>query len=504
LGIGALAVVFGCASASGEDVVQDDAALASDWGEIDDSLDVVTEAELDEAAALPEEDVDRDALDPDVLDPKAIATKLLAAPAAAPPPPPPTQIDLPPGCNESTSLDLVVYYERSDSDLLAALARHANRCARYWINVPKVSGSAGVPDNNLWPRELHAQAAHAHGAAFRATAEVHWGSTSGGAYAGWKNVEVVKEGPGRYSTRRVPRAQYFRTNWYLKGVVFRQRMAKRGYRTQDGDTWHVNELESSWARSRAYLRAVRDLTRGLADGDPEYDAFTDPDPDISKLRDDEKRDINESAHRKGVRGVLFLAAIGKRLPAESSDAGLRDAVKRALRTRGFWDEMAKDVEFWGQERYASYPGYCQGSLNEEQTRLTAFQEELVEIARSVPRYRSGARAGQSPVGTALAYLHRHNAPVLNAAWSSFSGAEQRTAGEMGDFFAGQARAHRAYQADHDVPAGLVGVYFRPNDVAGATPNVRFAERVASVVNAAWDGRDGHPGDACADGCRCTD
>ena len=58
-------------------------------------------------------------------------------------------------------------------------------------------------------------------------------------YPGWKNVEVVKV-DGQLVTRPIERSKFFRVSWYLKGVLFRQRMAKQGYRPQAGDTIGFN------------------------------------------------------------------------------------------------------------------------------------------------------------------------------------------------------------------------------------------------------------------------
>src|SRR5262249_19706649 len=130
----------------------------------------------------------------------------------------------PAGCNEETSLDLLVYYEVNAKNLYDSLAKHHAPCSRYWVAIPKVAASAGNPEENLLARTLPKTNVHDLGDAFRATAEVHWGMTrdaQGNKHAGWKNVEVVKTGPATYETHEIPRAKYFRVSWYAKGVLFR-------------------------------------------------------------------------------------------------------------------------------------------------------------------------------------------------------------------------------------------------------------------------------------------
>ncbi len=492
-----------CSAHDGEDAASEDAALEAASGEFDEDATPLRDEDFDLASALSDRD--------DVVttpEDAEIEVTLPAAPATA------ESFLRPAFCQPGTSLDLLVYYEVFAGQLYPALAQHASGCSQYWVAIPKVAASAKSPDANLFPRKLHVENVHGYGKAFRATAELHWGSThdlDGNAHPGWKNVEVVKTGKATYETREIPRAQYFRVGWYEKGVLFRQRMAKAGYLVQNGDTWHVNELESSWARSPAYLKAVRDLVRGLSDGDPEYDAFVDADPEITAKTDDEKRAINASAHAKGVRGVLYLAALGKRIDGETTDAGWMDALKLTLRRKRLWADMADYVEYWGQERYAAPSAYCVAgrSLDEQTAAMQAYAEALPELALAAPRYESGARAGQSTVGTALFYLSHRYTPVVSAAWID----PKLSGKEMGDFVSGQVYAVRRFAIEHATADGRLGVYWRPRtengvDVTTDPANQAFAERVAMSVNGAYDGRDGSAIAACgpagAAGCRCGD
>src|SRR4029079_17810433 len=116
-------------------------------------------------------------------------------------------------------------------------------------------------------------------------------------YPGWKNVKVVKDGPATYHTVVVKKSEVYDNDWFLKGVLFRQRMAKRGFRPQYGDNWHINELESVWARTRVQQKGIRDLVRGLAAGAQEYDASKDTDPAIVSLSQAEKDEITKAARK---------------------------------------------------------------------------------------------------------------------------------------------------------------------------------------------------------------
>jgi hypothetical protein len=503
LGIFSLAAVCAaCGSSNGEDVASEDAALEAQWGEYDEDAIPLADRDFDDAAALSDIDADR-------IYPAEQADIEVTMPDA----PAPEQFERPAYCKPGTSLDLLVYYEVFGNGLWEQLGKHTSGCSQYWVAIPKVAASAGNSDTNLFPRKLNVRNIHNYGNAFRATSEVHWGSTrdeNGDKHPGWKNVEVVKTGKATYETREIPRAKYFRVNWYLKGVLFRQRMAKAGYLTQTGDTWHINELESSWARSPAYLKVVRDLTRGLADGDPEYDAFTDPDPAIAAKTADEKTAINVSAHKSGVRGVVYISAIGRRLDGETSDEPWMNAIKQTLRKRKFWADMANYAEFWGQERYLAYPAYCKAgtSLDGQTAMMEAFQQALPNIARQMPRYKGGDRAGQSTVGTALFYLTHRHTTVINSAWTDTSISAQK----MGDFVAGQIYAARSFANEHDDVGGdRLGIYWHPRDgadVATDPGNLSLAERVAVSVNGAYDGRDGSASGACGArgvaGCKCGD
>lgn len=490
-------VLPACAAEDGEDAASSDAALEADWGEIDEDLTPIDPSERAEALGDDEPDAE------DTPDEPEEAAADDATTVTAPPP-------LPASCDPGTSLDLVVYTEGGTAPILKALADHVKPCSRYVVSIPKVSGTPDKPDNALWPRQVHGKGVRAYGDAFVASAEVHWGGSrsSGRFYPGWKNVKVVKKGPAQYETVVVPKSEVYDNDWYLKGVLFRQRMAKRGFRPQAGDTWHINELESAWTRTRVQQRAIRQLVRGLADGDAEYDATKDADPEIAKLSAAEKEEITKAARMKGVRGVVFVSSLGHRRPGETSDAGIQNALKQTLRHRRFWADMANDVKSFALERYLAFAGVCRGgqSLADQSDAMAGDIMQLELTALAAPRYKSGARAGQSTVATALSYLSRAYHPVINAAWGF--GNDGRSLGQMAQFVAGQVQATRAYANTHRTPDGRIGIYFKGKD--GATPATTdaFAERVATSLNAAYDGHAGRPIAACgpsgAEGCTCGD
>jgi hypothetical protein len=168
--------------------------------------------------------------------------------------------------------------------------------------------------------------------------------------------------------------------------------------------------------------------------------------------------------------------------------------------------MANDVAIWGQERYPGFPKYCTGAtLAEQSSELDAFLERMLDIASSMPHYKTGPHKGESTIATALFYLRRRHTPIINAAWSDFSGDSNQPLGAVNDFVAGQVYAARAYDQAHDIPMRRIGLYFKPNtkgDVRSEA-NVSYAAHTARVVTAAYQGA-AHAADACdASGCRCA-
>lgn len=492
----ALAVLPACAAEDAEDVASSDAALEQDWGEIDEDATPLTAAERAEALGDDEEDA---AIDADAADEPDAAAE---APAAPPP--------LPASCDRSSSLDLVVYTERSSAPMLKALAAHAKPCSRYTVAIPKVAASPAAPDAMLWPRAVRGKGVRAYGDGFVASAEVHWGGARDGNrfYPGWKSVAVVKLGPGKYATRVVKRSEIYDNDWFLKGVLFRQRMAKRGFRPQAGDTWHINELESAWTRTRVQQKAIRDLVRGLAAGDQEYDAAKDDDPEIAKLSAAEKQEITAAARMKDVKGTVFVSSLGKRRRGETTNAGIDAALKQTLRRSRFWIDMNASVSRFALERYTPFAGVCKKgqTLAAQDEAMAAFIMQLQLVAARAPRYQGGARKGQSTVATALSYLSRAYHPVVNAAWGFRL--DDRSLPEMRSFVAGQVHATRAWAETHRTPDNRIGIYFRAKDGASDAVTAQFAAGVAASLEGAYDGKDGDPIGACGprgvEGCTCGD
>ncbi len=494
----ALALLPACAPESEEDAASVDAALEQEWGELDEDATPLTQAERAEALG-------DDEGDPEIAPEAGVPEEADAEVERISPPPP-----LPAGCDRSSSLDLLVYSEGYSGPILKALSAHAKPCSRYVVSIPKVAASAGTPDAMLWPRAVRGKGVRAYGSGFVASAEVHWGGARSGdrVFPGWKSVAVVKLGPGRYATRVVKRSEIYDNDWFFKGVLFRQRMAKRGFRPQAGDTWHINELESAWTRTRVQQRAIRDLVRGLAEGDQEYDAFTDADPEIAKLSSAEKQEITAAARMKDVKGTVFVSSLGKRRPGETTSAGIDAALKQTLRRARFWADMNKYVSRFALERYTSFAGTCKSgqTLSAQDDAMAQFIMQLQLVAARAPRYQGGARKGQSTVGTALSYLSRAYHPVINAAWGFRL--DDRSLPQMTSFVAGQVHATRAYAASHRTPDNRIGIYFRAKDGAPDAITAQFADRIAASLEGAYDGKDGAPIGACGpsgvEACTCGD
>ena len=494
----ALGILPACATEDEEDVESSDAALSAEWAEYDEDVTPITQQEKAEALGDDEDDVDFDELaeQEEAEEPGVAIT--------APPP-------LPKNCVKDASLDLVVYTEGYSVPMLKALSASAGPCSRYTVSVPKVAASAKNPNAMLFPRKVKGKGVREYGTGFVASAEVHWGGSrdkkTGRRYPGWKNVKVVKTGPATYETKIVPKNEVYDNDWFNKGVLFRQRMAKAGFRPQAGDTWHINELESMWTRSRLAQKAIRQLVRGLATGDQEYDAAKDADPEIAKLSVEDKAEITKAARVKDLRGVMFISANGKRRPGETSNAGVVNDLKQTLRRKRFWEDMAKYVSSWGQERYLPYAGYCKGGGVDAQDK--AMSEEIMSMvltASRVPRYKSGAKKGESPVATVMSYLSRAYQPLINAAWGFHN--DQRTLPQMGSFVRAQVHATRDFAEANRTPDNRIGIYWNVKDGATPAQALDYSRRVANALEGAYDGKDGNPIGACGkDGvgaCTCGD
>jgi len=501
IALSAFAVLPACAADDGEDVASEDAALEADFGEFDE--DATPLGIADRAEALGDEN---DAVDEAVDADETPEDTTPPAPSLSTPPP------LPASCNKATSLDLVVYSEGGLPPILKALGERAKPCSRYTISIPKVGGSAKIPDSALFPRQQNGKGVRAYGDQFIASAELHWGGAhdkkTGQFYPGWKNVKVVKDGPAQYHTVVVKKSEVYDNDWFLKGVLFRQRMAKRGFRPQYGDNWHINELESVWTRTRVQQKAIRDLVRGLAAGDQEYDATKDTDPAIVSLSPAEKDEITKAARVKDLRGVVFISALMKRRPNEPTTAQAENALKQTLRHRRFWADMANYVSSFAAERYAGV-GFCGRNLADQTDKMQEFIMQLDLVGQRIPRYKSGKRAGESPVATALSYLSRAYHPVVSAAWGFQQ--DGQTQSKIEQLVRGQVYATRQFANHNRTPDNRIGIYFKTkDDPQPASPAVTaaFADSVARALNGAYDGKDGDAIGACGTGgaqaCACGD
>jgi hypothetical protein len=233
--------------------------------------------------------------------------------------------------------------------------------------------------------------------------------------------------------------------------------------------------------------------RGLADGDPEYDATKDDDPAIASKTDAEKQAINAAAHKKNLRGVLYISSLGKRLPNETNDEPRLAALKQTLRRKKFWGAMANYVEHWGQERYVAFEAACSAStLASQSSAIATMEEQLPNMANTVPRYKAGAHKGESPVGTALYYLAHRYSPVINTAWTE----DKLSLVDMRRFTNAQVYAVRDFADTHRYPDGRIGIYYRSNPAKTKADNDAFQDRIAASLNAAYDGAQGDPIAAC--------
>ena len=226
------------------------------------------------------------------------------------------------GCSAVTTV--ILYSEDTDDLALPrAFAANADRCTKYYVNLPALSNDKTEPRATV-------AAVHALGPNFYATAEFSWGA--------WR--DWIAQSPG---TR----------DWATAGKQFRERMAAAGYDVNAGDTWAINEFPAStrtgdndvWQHERAAVMA-------LATGDG----------------------------GNVVQGVVFLAGMGQTLQDTSV---YKSNMEGWLRQTPWWNDMASYVRSFAYEVYADPHDSCAGSnVMADMEHLDAYLEHLPRLAKA--------------------------------------------------------------------------------------------------------------------------
>ncbi len=219
------------------------------------------------------------------------------------------------GCSSVTTV-LLYSEETYELTLPNAFAAAADRCTRYYVDLPHQSGDPTMPRPG-------ADKVHALGANVHAMAEFSW--------SGW--AQWIAQSPG---TR----------DWALAGKTFRQRMVDAGYDVAAGDTWVINEFPSSTRTGDA-------------------DVWT------------HERSAVKALYAGDTQGVVFLAGMGQTL---QNFAVYKPNVAGWLEQDAWWADMSRYVRWFGYEVYADPHDDCAGNVAADADHLDDYLEHVPRLA----------------------------------------------------------------------------------------------------------------------------
>jgi len=229
--------------------------------------------------------------------------------------------DLPPGCNQATTV--VLYSESTNAFTLPqAFAAIADPCTNYYVYLPALTGDKTQV-------RASADKVHALGPNFHAMAEFH--------FAAWRDWIALSPG-----TR----------DFRIAGHVFRTRMAEAGFDAAAGDTWAINEFPSTTRTGEfdVWTHEI-DAVTGLAEGDGTVTS----------------------------RGIVFVAGMGETL---ANFSVYKPNLETWLQQTDFWSAMAASVRGFSYEVYADPHLNCVVGSNvpADRAALNAFLEHLPRLA----------------------------------------------------------------------------------------------------------------------------
>ena len=248
--------------------------------------------------------------------------------------------------------------------LVNAFAAYPAPCAEYYITIPPVDDLTTEGFDKTKPRRWAAGGIRTRGPQFHALAEFHWTS--------WRN-----------DTRD--------SDWYAKGVRFRQMMEEAGYDVTREETWAINELPTT-ARWRPETRErLRRLVAGLYDGP-------------------------EGAPK--ARGVVYVVNHGQNTknfwhetPTQSHP--YKPVLKDWTTDGDFWVDMRAHVRWWGQETYTHCSYTCVPG-----TTIAAKAARVETFANHHPKLAFAKDAPYKRVGDIRRFFDGSYFSVLNAYWNS--------------------------------------------------------------------------------------
>jgi hypothetical protein len=223
-------------------------------------------------------------------------------------------------------------------------------------------------------------------------------------------------------------------------------MLEKGY-DPERDSWSINELPSSVRSDPQVRQNVRDVVKGLYEGD-------------------------------GVPmgGLVYVIGMGSQTQNMSVyKPNLKDWTLDA----GFWSTMNQYVRWWAQESYIHPAESCVGSATVGQ-RAAYINDYLMHPAKL-------AVAGPAGAGNARGFFNESYFPLMNGFWKGIDayGTANTSLENMKHHASTQIYAARAWSSSHVYPDWRTG--FAWNDSPdGATPEQidELATRIARAIRSA--------------------
>jgi hypothetical protein len=292
-----------------------------------------------------------------------------------------------------------IFYAQTDWLRLATrLAAQPSPCGQYYVSVPPLAAAKTTLRNG------EAAKIRALGPSFHALAEI--------SYSGWN--QWVAAGNG---------------SWFDAGVEARKRMAAAGFDVGGGDTWAVNEFQSSVRVGTGAARQnARDLIRGLFTGD---------------------------GNVPQAKGVVFIVGVGQ---AVTDTTLYQTNLQNWMGDTAFWTDMSAYVSYWSQEVYPDWRKVAVPGTTPQERRdpLNDYLQHGLVLARVAPPAIEPART----------FIQQTYSPLASAAWSWDTGYGWTAIpyDQMQSFVSEQVYALRSYSATQGLAQDHWGFAWAPRNV----------------------------------------